>query len=244
MERFNRIESYLRGEMSEDERRDFENSISKDEKLREEVDLFREIDDAITEQDIAQFRQTVKDMMVSKLEPVPRWVFLGHLFLKLPVAAAILLLIGFSLWKIFMVKSGPDYFNEFYAPYQTDVTTRSINDLGKNKIELSYLLYQEENYEASYDILRNYLVKKPLDYTAQFYLGMDAIELKKYDVAIQSLSKVAQDSLSLYSLHAKWYLALSYLEINNKEKAKEYLQLLSSSENLYSGKSKKLLKKL
>ena len=244
MERTRLIEAYLDGSMPEKEREEFENLLAVDNSLRQEVALMKEVNEAISEEEIHEFREKVGNIMIARLNGLPAWIRIVRTLSKLPVAAAILVLIGLSLWRIFTTKSGPDYFNELYVPYQTDITTRSINSIDKNKIELSYLLYQEENYEASFEMLNNYLLKQPQDKTAQFYLGMDAIELKKYDVAIASLSKVANDSSSLYSLHARWYLALSYLEINNKERAKECLELLSSSENLYSSKSKKLLKKL
>ena len=126
MEHIRKIELYLKGEMSEEERIDFVNLMSDDEKLRKEVDLIKEINEAIVEQDVQKYRQTVREVIEANLETVPKWVSLGRIFLKLPVAAAILLLIGFSMWQIFMTKSGPDYFNEMYSPYQADITTRSI----------------------------------------------------------------------------------------------------------------------
>lgn len=244
MKHFRMIEEYLEGNMSQEARNEFEHLLSFDQNLRKDTDLSKEINEAIGEEDIQFFRDTVNEVLKTRIKTTSKWMILAHTFFKFPIAAAIVALIGFSLWQIFTVKSGQYYFNELYAPYQVDITTRSMNNLSKNKIKLSCLLYQEENYQRSFKLLNKYLTRHSKDNTAEFYLGMDAIELRKYNLAIQALSAVAKDPSSLYSLHAKWYLALTLLRVDHKEKAKAFLKVLASSDNLYSDRSKKLLKHL
>jgi cytochrome c-type biogenesis protein CcmH/NrfG len=131
----------------------------------------------------------------------------------------------------------------FYNPYQTDISTRSGEQL-TDKVQLSYLLYQDGDYEASFEILKNYLAQNFSNQTAHFYFGMNALELQQYGLAISELQSVAEDLSTPFSVHAKWYLAMTYLKNDQEGEAIKYLNQLTSFQNIYTQKAAKILRML
>lgn len=243
MKRTSMIERYLEGSMTEEEKTEFEKRMGIDKKLASEVALHKNINNAIKEDDVYHLRLNIRSLIRGGKSHTNKVRIQITRYLRYPIAAAIILLIGFSLWQIISDKSSPEIYNMFYHPYQTDILTRS-GDQQVDKVQLSYLLYQEGDYEASFEILTNYLTKNHTNQTARFYYGMNAIELQQLDLAIKELKTVAEDLSTPFSLHAKWYLAMAYLKINRKEEASKYLQQLTNTTNLYTEKASRILRML
>jgi tetratricopeptide (TPR) repeat protein len=242
MEKVKKIEEYLDGSMTTGEREKFEEATRKDAQLRDEVQFYREVNEAIMEQDVINFRHTIKGVIdQGESTPLrsPKNIF--TLF-RLPIAATIVLLLGLSIWHIILKDPGKIY-DQNYAPYQSDISTRSVKQ-SNQKIDIAYLLYQEGDYEASYEILKNYLARNFDNPTARFYFGLNAIELNHPLIAIEELEKVANDETTPFSLHAKWYLALIHIELNQTEQAKHYLEELVVDKNMYSDRAEKIIRKL
>ncbi|MGD2034068.1 MAG: hypothetical protein PVF73_03365, partial [Bacteroidales bacterium] len=143
---------------------------------------------------------------------------------------------------ILSFKSPQELYTVYYKPYQSDISTRSVIN-SADKIQLSYILYQEGNYEVSYGILKNYL-KKNTDPAARFYFALNAIELNETDIAISELLTLEDNTFTPFALHARWYLAMLYLKKNEAAKAEKYLNILAAEENMYRKRAKNILNKL
>jgi hypothetical protein len=243
MKEISKIESYLDGTMKDEEKAEFEKRIASDKKLASEVALHQEVNEAIKEEDVHQLRLKIRNILNLKKNYSTNLQTRVTRFIKYPIAATIFILIGLSLWQLLLNKSSLEVYNMFYKPYQTDISTRSVKQLS-DKIQLSYLLYQEGDYEASFEILKNYLVNNLNDQTAHFYFGMNALELQQYDLAIRELEVVAHDHSTPFSIHAQWYLAMTYLKTDQQNKATKYLNQLIGSNNFYTERAKKILRLL
>ena len=243
MERLKQIENYLDGNMSVLEKKKFENSLLIDQKLADELNFHKEVNEAILDDATADFRQTLKSIV--EHDSVENKHVSRSLIsvMKVPLVASILILIGLSLYNIIMHQNPSKLFADYYKPYNTDISTRSI-ERSKDNIQLSYYLYQEGDFQTSFEILKNYISSNFDDQTAHFYLGLDALELSLYDQAIDEFAHVEQDAVSPFALHARWYLAMTYLKTGKVDNAKILLQRLVKDENMYSAKAKKILKKL
>lgn len=236
------IEKYLDGNVTEEEKIEFEKRMENDKILASQVTLHKNVNNAIKEDDVHHFRLNIRSLIRGRKLQTTK-VRTQTRYLRYPIAAAIILLIGFSLWQIVFNKSSLEIYSMFYHPYQTDISTRS-GDQKVDKVQLSYLLYQEGDYEASFEILTNYLTKNFNNQTAHFYYGMNALELQQFDLAIKELKAVAEDLSTPFSIHAKWYLAMTYLKINQEEEASRYLQQLANTTNLYTDKASRILRML
>jgi hypothetical protein len=243
MKKTKMIETYLDGNLNETEKAEFNKLLIEDNCLASEIILHKEVNEAILDNEIHEFREKVYKLISSSAEKSSRFLLFPKKLIKYPVAASIVLLIGISLWQVFSLESPDKIYADYYKAYQPDISVRSINTT-TDKIQLSYLLYQEGDYESSFEILNNYLAENADNQTARFYLGMNAIELGKIDFAIAELKKIEQDETTPYAIHARWYLAMTYLKSKNPDEARIYLKSLRKEENFYSEKAREVLKKL
>jgi tetratricopeptide (TPR) repeat protein len=243
MKKTSRIEEFLDGTMKGKERTEFEKRIANDKELASEVIFHKDVNAAVKEDDVHMFRMKITSIIHPDTIQATDLHTRTTRFFKYPIAATIVLLIGFSLWQIIANKSSFEIYTKFYSPYQTDISTRSGEQLA-DKIQLSYLLYQDGDYEASFEILKNYLAQNFNNKTAHFYYGMNALELQQYDIAISELKAVAEDLSTPFSIHAKWYLAMAYLKYDQEEEALKYLNQLASTQNIYRVKAVKILRML
>jgi hypothetical protein len=243
MDNFKQIEKYLDGSMSSDEKKKFEESLTQDKNIAADLVFHQEINEAISDDDIVNFRQTVKniiDQNMIRSRPIKRPLTIAF---KISLAAAVFLFLMVGLFRILTHHDLPELYSSFYEPYKTDISTRTLED-SKKDIQLPYILYQNGDYEASYEILTNYLLSNSNDQSAHFYLGLNALELNRPDIAIEEFSFLEQDTLSPFELHARWYLTLTYLKTGDLTRARKLLHQLIEEKNIYTAKAKKIIRKL
>jgi hypothetical protein len=239
MERTKKIESYLDGSMEPAERDQLERSAAVDPELASDIKLSQEVNNALLDEGTYQFRAIVRNVINNSSDPFKK-VFKA---LKYPMAASIALLIGLSFWQILTDKSAADLYTLNYKPYQTDISTRSGNE-NQDNTNLAFEFYQEGNYKTSFDLLQTYLSLNSGNQMARFYSGLNAIEIGMYNLAIEELKQVEIEKNSPFFLHAQWYLAMIYLQLNQPADSKFYLQQLIANENLYTEQAREILKKL
>lgn len=237
------IETFLNKEMTESERNNFLLEMKLKPELAMDVALYEEVNEAIADDQIHEFRKSVKEIIVTNREKSAAQIKLTWHFIKYPLAASICILIGFSLWQIFSYIPAEKIATNYYKPYDADIITRS-ESTNIDKSLLAIQLYQRGEYESSFEILTNYLSKNYGDQTARFFYGMNSIELGKYELAIEELRQVEQDASSEYALHARWYLSLTLLKLNMEAEAVTYLKSISKNENYYSDRAAAILKKI
>ena len=237
------IESYLGGELNEQQKKEFETKILEDQKFALEVKLFEETNEAILDNEVQKFRESVKKVINESSTDHPKTIEFTRKFFKYPLVATIFILIVVSFWQLLISVSPEKIYSRFYKPYESDLTTRSANS-STDKINIAYVLYQKKEYEASYEILNNYLSKNSENQRAHFYLGLNSMELGKMDRAISELSEVEKDYTSPFAIHARWYLALAYLETNDIVEARKYLNRIVEEDVFYAEKAKNILKKI
>jgi tetratricopeptide (TPR) repeat protein len=237
------IENYLEGNLELAEKLEFEKMLVIDKDLSGEIKLHKEVNDAIRDDELFEFRQKVNDVVNSISSKITLFTTFSGKLIKYPVAASIILLIAISLWQVLSLDSPEKIFSDYYEPYPPDISTRSINTTN-DKIQLACLLYQEGDYNKSYHILKAFLLMDPDNQAASFYLGLNAIELANYNTAIAELRKIESDKTTPFSVNARWYLALTYLKTNNVSEARKCLSQIVKDGNYYSEKAGKILRKL
>ena len=81
------------------------------------------------------------------------------------------------------------------------------------------------------------------DANAQFYLGSCYFQLKKYALAKTYFTKNIDNSNNIFHQESEFYLALSLLNLNDDENAKEQLQTIVKNNGFYSLRAKEALEK-
>ena len=120
-------------------------------------------------------------------------------------------------------------FEQFFAVYPAPSEVRGNKD-SDDLFEQAMYHYEHEDYDKALSLLKSPEIKDI--HKKHFYLGMCflAQEKLKSDKCEHHLEKVLE-SENLYHQHADWYLALSYLQLNKKEKALESLDAIALNES-------------
>lgn len=105
-------------------------------------------------------------------------------------------------------------------------------------------LYREGNYAASEKVFEDELQKNADDRRSRFYYSMNLLSQNKTKEAIESFEKLVKKEGEYYR-DALWYLSLSHVKLQEKRKARKYLErIIALPEGQYSDKAKQTLKEL
>jgi len=240
------IDKYLYGEMDDQELKDFERLLATDKEVQEELELHRSIDDAIIEEDIMSFRDTMQ-MIYAEDQKVKR-VPAGFPRRKLYFAAATLALL-LATGGIVKKVSQPEYdnheiFNKFYQPYDVTVTYRSGNTETDRLLLTALQKYEDENYEEALLLFEQLLEKRKDDMAVNLYSGISYLEMEKYQKATHTFQTIIADDNNLFIEQAEWYLAMCYVKTDENGKAKELLDELIKKESYYKEMARQIKKEL
>jgi len=246
------INKYLTGELSEADVTNFEVLLQKDEALRQQVAFYKDLDDTLSataksEKDFDKIADLLDNLgneyivanssdneVVKQNTTIetkkPQASIIRYLF---PIAAAAAAF--FLLPMLFTGDVSPqELANKNYKVYEANFSTKNtVTDLSKAE-----QLYNNKQWAVARDLFMKY----PNNTKAQITKGNCEYQLQKYDDAIATLLPIAAANND-YSESASWYLALSYLQKDDKAKAFDALENITNGSSYYN-KAQKLLKKL
>jgi hypothetical protein len=234
MEIQSKIDSYLNNELSRSELETFEQQLVEDKNLTQLVVFHREINESIIDDEVHFLRQKLSILTHNSSKRFPAYRTVSAI-----VAVFIILL---SIYTISYSPSPEKTFAKNYSPYTTDLSTRSA-DLSVNEFTFALKLYNKGEYTSAFEVLKNYNTKNLNNTAGQYYLALSALEINEIEVAENNFKAVITNGEYAYQLHSKWYLSMLYLKTGKIEQARSLLEELSSEENFYSTRAKKILRK-
>lgn len=249
MKRSERIQRYLDGEMSDEELKSFRQDLLRDPELIEELDLHRTVEEGIRNRDEMEFRRKLEDSYtVFRMKQEEKKKLSGRkkFIIQLSSAMVAILIIGL----FFILDSEPltndHLFEEYYATMEFDFTSRSVNeDKDDPNLLGGVRSYIERDFQISKLRLEEYLNNAPGNkQTAYFFLGLCNIELGNYSDAEFYLKRVAMGEFSYFREHSKWYLALTYLKMNNLNEAETIFSEFATERSVYNERSASIIKKI
>ena len=231
------IERYLDGEMSESESIAFEQRLLSDTTLKYEYDVLstvvKQIEDGRREQ--------IKAMLLKADEELDSETKIykkeGQRFWHYALAACVCLLIGISLFYAYNYKE-KERENLVASYWQKDAGLPVM--MGENKTAMfdnAMSDYKIGNYTEAIKLFN----QLPPNDTIDYYTGLSLSEIHRD--AIPLLKKVANNTQSVFSLKAKYYLLLLQIKNNNKKEARALLaELLAMPAHPYYSLIEKLRK--
>lgn len=241
------IEKYLNKELEPEQMAQVEHRISSDQMFADQVALVKDMPMAI-QSDVDNFRETLGKIMAEENQsvnasdseslekPQAKQISLWKLFLT---AAAILAGITLAINILFPSQKVDLYAANFNAPSE-NITTRSESVINPD-LQNALQAYNQGDYSTAIPLFDKYLADNPNEKAALFFQGISQMASGKYTEAVSNLIQIEDGP---YQNSATWYLALVYIKINQKEKAKNNLNQLITSEGSYSGKARELLDQL
>ena len=238
-----RIDRYLSGQMDQEEKKAFNAEIAANPSLEEELALQKDMANFLKRKDQRDilknqlhdisndyFKTTEQDQ--AKIVQLPRrrlsWMIAAS-------AAAVITLI--LVWQFLL---SPSLFEQYAQYPPLALAEKSATPtIDWSQTETAF---NAGNYKAAEIQLTQYLNAYPNDQLAKLYLGICKMELNQLEEAQQIFQSFSDADVSIKD-YADWYLALSYLKGNNKERSQNILQQITSSSPLYN-RAQELLNQL
>lgn len=213
-----RIERYLREQMSPEENDAFLNDLQNDKELREEAQMMALMIQGMKEEQARQDAATTDKVLATDKSAKKPAAIIRRLRWPLSIAAMFILVFGASLlWnRQSDTQSDTDkLFNKYYSSYTIDHGPIKGGDNSNVEKELAELFNQ---IGTAKDV---------------------APIIDKLQIIYDSID--SEYEYSLYADDITWYLALAYLKDDKPEKAKGLLQSLIDNQN---GEAIKLTKEI
>ncbi len=244
--KFDLIEKYLMNDMSVGEIKNFEKQLSEDPDLRKEFLLRKRINEAISEDDIIELRESLTKITSNKNRNSLIY-YIERRRKLLAIAATIIILISLSVSFLFPFRQSSDQLlKSYYNTYPALANVRSLesNEESEELLKTSFELYEEYNYKKASETFIKVLIIDEDNVVAQFYLALCELENNNFTDSEEYLSDLIQKKDHLFWEQAHWYLAMLYLKLENKEKAKSIFDKIIDEEMVYKSKAKRILRKL
>ncbi|MBI1836893.1 MAG: tetratricopeptide repeat protein [Flavobacteriia bacterium] len=100
-------------------------------------------------------------------------------------------------------------------------------------LDKSIALFSKGNFKKALTRFEVILKTYPDDINANFYAGLCYYNLKDSDKAIQCFENCLKSEFSNFNEESEWYLAKSYFQMGNKEKAKQILESIKKKAGYY-----------
>jgi hypothetical protein len=235
------IQDYLNNNLPDSERQDFEKRMTEDQELASMVRDLQAIETglhAVAMDDLVKDMQQWEQGLAVQKHAVGWKKYLA-------VAAVITLVLIPAVYLLTAKKPTSDeLFLSYYEPYEEMLTSR-----GDTADSLGILLadgmeaYNQGAYQLCSELLQTYLNQRPEDHRVALYLGIAQLETNQMELAESNFQKAQQDPS--FKQQAQWYQALSYLKFQERDKARNILNVIATSDDHFrKSQAESLLKQL
>ena len=243
------LDRYLRDEMSEQERKTFEEQLSTDDTLTEELDLQRDTIEGIRLDGSQALKKRLQAVEAELATPAPAAVDdekTNRRFLMTWVAIAASLLTVLLLGYLFVpsASSHQELYAAHYQPFPNLINPaqRSLEANEETVLGRAVRAYDEQQYAEALTLFEEGNALSEPSYT--FYYGASYLALDQPVQAIPLLERVVQQKTGLFYEPGLWYLALAHLKANDPEAARPYLQTMAEQEGDYAREARELLEEI
>jgi tetratricopeptide (TPR) repeat protein len=242
------LQKYLDNELSEKELTRFEQELSASPDLMVDLDLYKEVDEAIADTEVLDFRAQLNDLREeTRRSENGRRVFRFTRPWHYAASAALALLVAIGLATVLgRPLSNSDLFAKYMKPYELVLTNRSIDSEATQ-----YLMNRAQEYflngefEAAIGCFDEVLEINANKMEAAFYMGESYMEIQQYKEASESFTRVIEHDDNLYVQKAEWFLAGCLLAMDETDLARRKLaKIATSSNHYYKDDAAKIIKRM
>ena len=244
------IDQYINNELTNEELSSFESELTTNIDLAAELDLNKDIDKALQEEDIMGLRAKLENISNEVIKEKRK----ERSFAAIPstrmaiaaVAASLMLILSIAgvISRSNRADSETELYSQYYDTYQATGIFRSGDANLDTKLTKALTKFNSQEYETAITLFNEVLEQDVNNPVSNFYTGMALQETGKYKKAITSYQTVVKDKDNLFVEQAEWYIGLCYLQTENRKKAYKQFKQIANSESYYSEKANAVLRKI
>jgi tetratricopeptide (TPR) repeat protein len=230
--------------MQTSERRWFEKEMEGNLRLRKELELRKKANEFASNFDAVKLREKLQkaesrhrseSALGKAVKKVP--VNYAAIFIGLIIISTLVILTGNSLNIRSFTGSALDNYNAM-------TVHRSGEVIAPAELTRGMELYRDGKYSEAIQQFELLVEGNKSTMQSNFLNGMANMQVNEYRKAIESFDIVINHNDNMFIEDASYYLGLSYLNIEENEKAKTILEGIISSESRYRKDAKKVLKSI
>lgn len=238
------IARYAEDDMNAGERQEFEQALSTDTALQQQLALYRDVHGSLQQhfnKDEGQYQleetlQEMRDEFFSKASTRSKVVPMGRR-LQFAISIAAILVIAIIIWRPWQPE---DLYGKYAQLEMINPAERGENT--DSLLQQAAIAFNKEDFSTAEKLLEQARRIKPDDSFTNFYYGISLLKNEKPAQARVVLSAVANGE-SAFKYHATFYQALTFLKEGNKTACREWLQKIPADAPYYA-KVQELLNKL
>jgi tetratricopeptide (TPR) repeat protein len=240
------IEEFIHNEL-ESESRDFlANEFFNNPDLRAELNLLREVDDALTERDVAELRNTIRNVAENARITEEKSLVPGikGFYRVRTVAAIFILLMGMSVMIRYLVYPA-DSLTQFYEDTPTALTSfrSAVPDLN-SQLSIGFEQYNNADYDRALATFQQVLDRDNNNLPALYYKGASYHKLRDFSGAVRVYSEIIEHKNNIFYEQAEWYKGICLLQLGENEQVVFLMEAIIAREGFYKNKAGILLKSL
>jgi hypothetical protein len=139
--------------------------------------------------------------------------------------------------------SNDEIISKYYKIYEPPTTQRSAQSETDADFNMALKFYNTHDFRQAAILFNKVVERNPRDMQSELLSGVANFGAKKYIEAKQSYVKVINDNNNYFVENAKWYLALCYVQSNEKEKAIQQLEVIKKEDGIYSKDAGKIMRR-
>ncbi len=240
------IEKFIDGELDENLLEEFKAEYEKNTDLKAEVTFRKNVDAAISENDVFSLRNKLKDINeetynkeIKSILPETNIPNIGWLKKGVAVALITIALAGVIRREFSSIDKT---YEKFYKEAQWSPERAVVSDL--NYLQQANIYQLQGNYEKAIEMYDEAIRVVDEKYPYQFWKATLLQDLEKYNEAIPEYSKVIKQGDNVFIEEAEWNKSLCYVKLGKKELAKQQLFAIIERKGFYEKDAKALLRSL
>jgi hypothetical protein len=229
--------------MDEAEKLWFRKELEGNKILRDEVAIRKKADMVLKNHDSIQLRLKLAE--IEKKRATARAKNPGkNSTWKYAAVITVFVLIGSVVLLVSGKMTNDELIEKYYKPYEGATALRSQQAILNEDYSRGLEFYNIHDYRNAALYFGKVVSSDRKYIESTMYYGVSKYEEKNYPEAVQKFKIVTDDRNNMYMEDAQWYLALCYLQTNEREMAVSQLNLIKSSESIYSKPARKILRKM
>ena len=240
------IQPFLDGELSREELDWFSKELESNAVLAEDIRLYREVDNAIREQDVMDLRDQLDVIHNSIGDPATKPVRQTRYRKVLSYAAIASLAVLISLGVVLKVQhkklSNQQIYSKHFEPYEVTMVYRSADS--DALLNQAVMAYDAQNYTAAIELFEQLLGSYPNEMEYQLSLGISYMETEQYKKADNKFQGIIDHNDNLYIEPAEWYLGFCYLHTGQNVAARAHFKEIARSNSSFNKKAKNILRRI
>jgi len=242
MEQDRLIEKYVLGTLTNEEKQQFDTLLKTDATFKEEVEFSTKMKNVARHDKLTAFKSLIEDFEVEEKNTTPTLKPRKLWNTKWLVAASAAVIFGLS-YVFWPQQNTTDLFEENFTPYRN--VTYSIvrgDNSPKDAKSKAFSAYELGEYETAASQFSDLYGKDRESYYL-FYQANALLQLNRAQEAIPLLKKHLKSGDSL-STKTNWFLAMAYLQLEDKKSAIDALNIAAKNIDFKQKEARELLRKL